>query len=180
MASSAEAGGFVAGVPPNGGRKVGRKWTVFSHECLRSGKCLEMLRRRAMLTAEFDVSCHIMLSNRDEMSSVIRLDFSVGPFFFSAHATLGEDTISTRAATITTQIGTSRVASIHTRPSAPVHAHACDGTCAVRCPVVTAHMHSGCGEQSYGTNKSAQARLIWQAPRQRQHCVSSSTLTPSI
>ena len=58
------------------------------------------------------------------MSSVIRLDFSVGPpFFLTAHATLGEDTILTRAATITTQVGTSRVASIHTRRSAPVHAH---------------------------------------------------------
>ena len=58
------------------------------------------------------------------MSSVIRLDFSVGPFFFlTAHATLGEDTILTRAATITTQVGASRVASIHTRRSAPVHVH---------------------------------------------------------
>ena len=58
------------------------------------------------------------------MSFVIRLDFSAGPpIFFTVHAPLGEDTILTRAATITTQIGASRVASIHTRRSAPVHAH---------------------------------------------------------
>ena len=57
------------------------------------------------------------------MSSVIRLDFSVGPFFLeTADATLREVTILTRAATITTQIGTSRVASIRTRRSASVHA----------------------------------------------------------
>ena len=66
----------------------------------------------------------IYVTSRDEMSSVIRLDFSVGPLFvLTAHATLGEDTILARAATITAQIGASRVASIHTRRSAPVHAH---------------------------------------------------------
>ena len=74
------------------------------------------------------------LGTRDEMSSVIRLDFSVGPFFFlTAHATLGEDTILTRAATITTSNrGIPR--GEHTYLTIGARSCACDGTCAVRCP----------------------------------------------
>ena len=73
-------------------------------------------------------------------------------FFYCSRNFGGRHDILTRAATITSQIGASRVASIHTRRSAPVHAQ--DGTCAVRCPVVTAHMGSGYGEKSYGTSTS--------------------------
>ena len=88
------------------------------------------------------------------MSSVIRLDFSVDLFFLLlTHATLGEDTILTRAATITAQIGASRVASIHTRGSAPVHTHV---MVRVRCqmPRCDCTYVQGCGEKSYGTNTS--------------------------
>ena len=55
------------------------------------------------------------------MKRRLRLNwFSYSPPLFYCSRNFGEDTILTRAATITTRIGASRVASTHTRRSAPV------------------------------------------------------------
>ena len=59
------------------------------------------------------------------------------PNFLTAHATLGEDTILTRAATITTQIGAQ--CGEHAYPAIGACSCVRDGSCAVRCLVVAAY-----------------------------------------
>ena len=57
------------------------------------------------------------------MSSAFDLILVYAFFFVAASASSWEETVLTREATITTRIGASRVASTHTRRSAPVPAH---------------------------------------------------------
>ena len=61
----------------------------------------------------------------------------------------------TRAATISTLYTNRGIpCGEHTYPAIGARSCACDGTCAGRCPVVTALMYIGCDETSHGTNTS--------------------------
>ena len=65
------------------------------------------------------------------MSSVIRLDFSVGLFFLAPHATLGEDTIFDPSRD-NHFINRGIPCGEHTYPAICARSCACDGTYAVR------------------------------------------------
>ena len=97
-----------------------------------------------------------LVPGRDEMSSVIGLDFSVGPIFFVCSRNFGgrHDFDPSRDNHYTNR---GIPCGEHTFPAVGARSCACDGTCDVGCPVVTAHMICTAGavkNPMYSTNTS--------------------------
>ena len=117
-------------------------------------------------------SPEIYVYNTGEKWSDIRLDFSAGPFCFDCSRNFGgRHDFDPSRDNHRTHRGIP--CGEHTYPAIGARSCAFDGACAVRCPVVTAHMYNGCDEILRHQHKFAQASLTWMASAKgRRHCLS--------